>query len=92
MIKFIIAMLLGVTLSISRVSVHDPSIIEDNGHFYLFGTHVTVAKSDDLINWTQISREYENPTNNVVYGNLVETFKESFKWAGYDDGDCSGGG
>ena len=72
-------------------SVHDPSIVEDNGHYYVFGSHIATAKSDDLINWSAISRDYENPNGNVVYGNLVQTFKESFKWAGYDDGDCAGG-
>ena len=88
-ITFII--LLGAILTISRVSVHDPSIIMANGKYYVFGSHIGVAKSDDLINWTQVSHDYQNPNNNPVYGNLRETFKESFKWAGYDDGDCSGG-
>ena len=87
----LIFLLLQFSLEISRVSVHDPSIIEDNGHYYVFGSHIAAAKSDDLVNWSSISRDYENPTGNVIYGNLVQTFKESFKWAGYDDGDCSGG-
>ena len=87
----IITLLIGLSLSISRVSVHDPSIVEDNGNYYVFGSHIATAKSTDLINWSAISRDYENPTGNVVYGNLVQTFKESFKWAGYDDGDCAGG-
>lgn len=82
---------MGVILAISRVSVHDPSIISADGKYYVFGSHIAVAKSDDLINWTQVSSDYQNPNNNPVYGNLRETFKESFKWAGYDDGDCSGG-
>ena len=72
--KIILALLIGLSLSISRVSVHDPSIIEDNGHYYVFGSHLATARSDDLINWTQISRDYENPTGNVIYGNLVKTF------------------
>ena len=88
----ILALLVQSLLGISRVSVHDPSIIEDNGHYYVFGSHLATAKSDDLINWTSMSRDYENPTGNPIYGNLVQTFQESFKWAGYNDGDCSGGG
>ena len=48
----VILLLLGVVLNISRVSVHDPSIIYDNGKYYVFGSHIAVAKSDDLINWT----------------------------------------
>ena len=91
--KFIILILslLAVVLNVSRVSVHDPSIVNANGKYYVFGSHVAAARSDDLINWIRISGDYQNPTNNPIYGNLRETFKESFKWAGYNDGDVSGG-
>lgn len=27
-----------------------------------------------------------------IYGDILNNLSESFKWAGYDDGDCSGGG
>lgn len=76
-----------------RVSVHDPSIFKaNNGKYYVFGSHVAAASSDDLINWKQISSDYSNTENNPIYGNIKENLKESFKWAGYDDGDCSNGG
>ncbi len=51
--------------SYSRVSVHDPSIIKDEqtGRYYIFGSHLAWAYSDDLINWTSfannISTDYE---------------------------------
>ncbi len=77
--------------NISRVSVHDPSIFEDNGKYYVFGSHIATAASDDLVNWTQVSTDYQSVTNNVIYGNVKENLAESFKWAGYDDGDCAGG-
>ncbi|MCR5415462.1 MAG: family 43 glycosylhydrolase [Pseudobutyrivibrio sp.] len=77
--------------SISRVSVHDPSIYEDNGTYYVFGSHVATASSTDLVNWKQISTDYQDPENNPIYGNLKENLAESFEWAGYDDGDCAGG-
>lgn len=36
-----------------EVSVHDPSVIRaEDGTFYIFGSHMTAAKSDDLIQWT----------------------------------------
>ncbi len=78
---------------ISRVSVHDPSIVKDvdTGTYYVFGSHLATAKSDDLVNWTQITADYENTENNPVYGNLAENFAESFEWAGYNDGDHLGG-
>ena len=47
--KYIIfPLLIGLSLSISRVSVHDPSIVEDSGHYYVFGSHIATAKSDDF--------------------------------------------
>ena len=77
--------------SIDRVMVHDPSIFQYQGDYYVFGSHIATAKSNDLVNWTQVSTDYQNPSDNVIYGNLKENLAESFKWAGYDDGDCAGG-
>ena len=79
--------------NISRVSVHDPSIFYDDndGTYYVFGSHIATAQSDDLVNWTQVSTDYEDVDDNVIYGNLKENLAESFEWAGYDDGDCTGG-
>lgn len=34
------------------VSVHDPSIIKAEGRYYLFGSHMEAARSDDLLHWT----------------------------------------
>lgn len=49
-------------VSYSRVSVHDPSVIYDNGTYYIFGTHMAWAKSTDLMNWetfqTNINADY----------------------------------
>ena len=89
--NIILALLIGLTLSASRVSVHDPSIVLDKGTYYVFGSHIATAKSQDLINWRQVSRDYENPGGNVIYGNLQKNLGKSFKWAGYNDGDFTGG-
>lgn len=78
---------------INRASVLDPSICKDvdTGEYYVFGSHLATAKSEDLVNWTQISSDYENTSNSPVYGKITENLKESFKWAGENDGDCTGG-
>lgn len=83
----------GSTEEIKRVSVHDPSIVKDpqSGTYYVFGSHLATAKSKDMVNWSAVSMDYENADKNPVYGNIYENFKESFRWAGYDDGDCKGG-
>ena len=77
--------------SIDRVMVHDPSIFQYGDDYYVFGSHIATAKSSDLVNWKQVSSDYQDPSGNTIYGNLKENLAESFKWAGYDDGDCSGG-
>ena len=73
-----------------RVSVHDPSIIKADGNYYVFGSHIAVGKSADLMNWTSISNEYTTP-GNVMYGDLSSNLKESFAWAGENDSDCLNG-
>ena len=90
--KITLVLLISLALSASRVSVHDPSITLDKGTYYVFGSHIATAKSTDLINWQKISGDYESPTGNVIYRNLQKNLAKSFKWAGYNDGDCSGGG
>ncbi|MBE5980466.1 MAG: glycoside hydrolase family 43 protein [Paenibacillaceae bacterium] len=75
-----------------RVSVHDPSIVKaKSGEYYIFGSHLAGAKSKDLVDWRSMGGDYDNVTNNWLFGNVKENLAESFRWAGYDDGDCSGG-
>lgn len=81
-----------------RVSVHDPSIIKTDGVYYVFGSHMADAKSNDLIDWTQINRDWNNRETvdawkkDSVYGEVVSNFQESFRWAGYNDADCKNDG
>lgn len=74
----------------ARVSVHDPSVIKDGNTYYIFGSHIDAAKSNDLQNWTRFSNGYAR-TNNVEFGNLSENLKKAFAWSGEDLEDCAGG-
>ena len=78
-----------------RVSVHDPSIFKDidsdgNPVYYLFGTHITAARSTDLINWNVFTNGYARK-GNTLYGDLSENLAEPFAWAGENDSDSRGG-
>lgn len=73
-----------------NVSVHDPSIIKTDDMYYVFGTHIEAAKSEDLINWTLFTNGYTTP-NNTLYGDLSENLAQSFEWAGENDADSYGG-
>ncbi|WP_417762298.1 LamG-like jellyroll fold domain-containing protein [Shewanella sp.] len=46
----------------SNVSVHDPSIIKgDDGKYYVFGSHMAYASSDDLMSWEQLNPSVPDP-------------------------------
>ncbi|WP_051656769.1 Ig-like domain-containing protein [Butyrivibrio sp. AE3004] len=61
--------------SYNRTSVHDPSIVydSDTGTYYVFGSHLAVSKSTDLMNWTSIY------TDDPSSGIFVESYNEEFK-------------
>lgn len=45
-------------VSYKNAVVHDPSIIKDtDGTYYVFGSHLAVASSTDLMNWTQVASD-----------------------------------
>lgn len=73
-----------------RVSVHDPSIVKADGKYYVFGSHIAVGKSEDLMNWKSIGNAYTT-SGNAIYGDLSSNLKQSFAWAGENDSDCLGG-
>lgn len=63
-----------------EVSVHDPSIIEgDDGAYYIFGSHLAVAKTEDLMNWTYVNQGIKN--SNTVIPNVVNEMSEAFEWS-----------
>ena len=60
LLSFLILFLLNLTfvnpittnassLSTSRISVHDPSIVKSNGKYYIFGTHLSNGVSSILL-------------------------------------------
>ena len=59
----------------SRVSVHDPSIVKDNGKYYLFGSHMAWAESDNLTEWTT----FKNNINAQCSGLLGDIWEEYCK-------------
>lgn len=78
------------TKSPSRVSVHDPSIVvsEEDGTYYIFGSHIEAAKSTDMVNWTRFTNGYTTP-GNTLFGNIENALKKPFQWAGSHDKDAA---
>lgn len=68
-------------ISSKGVAVHDPSIFEgEDGQYYIFGSHMTAAKSSDLLNWEMIADKYTK--TNPVYGQVYEVQDQAFAWTG----------
>lgn len=64
----------------ARASVHDPSIIQVGDKYYIFGSHMEGAYTDNLRSWTKLGNGYT--TTNPVYGNLWDENKDVFAYAG----------
>ena len=62
------------------VSVHDPSIIRtEDGTYYIFGSHMTAARSTDLIQWKMISKDAGSGC--TLVDNVQEQMKEALSYA-----------
>lgn len=61
-------------------AVHDPSIIlADDGWYYIYGSHMAAARSQDLIKWEVISRDAG--TGCTLVENVQEQMKEALQYA-----------
>ncbi|QGZ38552.1 arabinan endo-1,5-alpha-L-arabinosidase [Pseudoduganella flava] len=66
-------------VTFANVSVHDPSVINVDGTFYIFGSHLAAAKSTDLMNWTKIA---DGATaSNPLFADVTKQLAETFAWA-----------
>lgn len=61
------------------VSVHDPSIIKADGKYYIFGSHMSTAVSEDLRHWTSLGSGYK--VKDPIYYELMAN-DEAFAYAG----------
>ncbi len=64
-------------------SVHDPSIYEENGTYYIFGSHMEAAKSEDLRNWKSFATGVSK--NNPLFDNLFDEPRKAFEFVGRNE-------
>ncbi len=63
-----------------EVSVHDPAIIQgEDGDYYIFGSHMAVAKTSDLMNWEYVNQGIKN--ENDVIPDVYFQMEEAFEWS-----------
>lgn len=69
-----------VEFQFQEVSVHDPAIIRgQDDAWYIFGSHLAVAKTEDLMNWSYVNQGVKN--ENKVIPQVFQQMKEAFEWA-----------
>ncbi|WGL16081.1 family 43 glycosylhydrolase [Microbulbifer bruguierae] len=67
------------------MAVHDPSVIrDDDGTFYVFGSHLSVAKSTDLMSWTRVADEVNDA--NPLFNTYASEISEGLEWVGGHQG------
>ncbi|WP_418969064.1 family 43 glycosylhydrolase [Alloscardovia omnicolens] len=48
--------------------IHDPAIIKDGHTYYLFGTHRRIARSTDLVDWTDVHSNLSDAPRELLKG------------------------
>jgi len=61
-----------------NVSVHDPMVARDGDAWYVFGSHLASARSDNLIQWEQMSTDWD--PDNPIIPNPEEELQEALAW------------
>lgn len=67
-------------VSAAGISVHDPSVLKVGDTYYIFGSHMAAAYSDDLLNWKKLADTMN--ASNPVYGQIYSVYNEAFAYAG----------
>lgn len=67
-----------------RTTCHDPSIFKDvDGTYYIYGTHMTMSTTPDLLNWTNKDNAWKNAFNKETRDKIKEWNKDSGSWESY---------
>src|SRR5699024_739554 len=63
-------------------SVHDPSVIQVEDTYYVFGSHLAGAKTRDFIKWEPVASGVN--ASNPLFDDVTEELKEALDWAESD--------
>ena len=65
-----------------NISVHDPSVIKVEDTYYIFGSHLSAAKTKDWMVWERVADlvNAENP----LFDDVTQALSETFEWAQTD--------
>jgi len=76
----------------ARVGVHDPSIYKlDDGSYYIIGSHLAAARSNDLMNWNYTANSDQGTKNTTFFKDIYSDLAVPEKWSNTSSGyDLSG--
>ena len=66
----------------TNVSVHDPDVIRVDGTFYVFGSHMAVAESPDLVAWKLVAAGVRD--DNPIIPNVTTEMAAALAWGQSD--------
>jgi len=67
-----------------RTTCHDPSVFKDfDGTYYIYGTHMTMSTTKDMVNWTNQDNVWRNAFSGEVREQIRAWNKDSGSWYGY---------
>ncbi|QCB92692.1 LamG-like jellyroll fold domain-containing protein [Cellulomonas shaoxiangyii] len=63
-------------------TVHDPSVVVADDEIWAFGSHLQVAKTDDLLHWEQVAAGVT--PDNPIFEDVTAELAEALEWAQTD--------
>ena len=61
----------------SRVSVHDPSVVRlEEGGYYIIGSHLGAARSDDLMSWQNAANSNLGSTRTTFFKDIYPGLRQ----------------
>lgn len=66
----------------AETSVHDPSVIRSGDYYYIYGSHLQSAKSEDLVSWSTLSSGVYD--GNPLIPNVTTEMAEALEWGQTD--------
>ncbi len=64
-----------------RVAVHDPSILKTEDSYFIIGSHLAAAKTNDLMNWHYVANSNKGSTKTTFFNDIHKDLSIPEKWS-----------
>ena len=69
----------SVSPTFTNIAVHDPSVTKVGSDYYVIGSHLSMAKTDDMMNWERVA-DGVTPAN-PLFDDVTEELADALGWA-----------